>query len=93
MSFPAKLIKADGSEVRDVEIPDGSIMTCCELIGCDVFNVVRTVDGVLLVDDGGLRKGLPRNELASSMYGGTIVGDAVWFTLEGFAAFDASVEF
>lgn len=91
-TVPAKLIKADGGEFA-IHIPAGdSAALRAFLGGCEMVDIVRTGDGILVVDDEGIAKGLPRNERASSMYGGHIAGDALWFTHDGFDVYDAAVK-
>jgi hypothetical protein len=64
-----------------------------ELLGCDVFGIVKLKDGMMLVDDNGLIEGKPLNAWASEKYGfhcpgHSIVGDVLWFTHEAFLRFD-----
>ena len=87
--FLAKLITAGGEE-SDVTLPGGDISAISELLGCKFPDISRLQDGVLIVDDDGIRKALPQNERASALYGGPIFGDALWFTHKEFAAFDST---
>lgn len=85
--FEAELLPVEGQAVRLQLKPDISLL--CKLLDCDIFQTVRTAGGVMLVDDNGLRKGLPRNERASELYaGGHIVGPAVLFSAAEWQAFD-----
>lgn len=84
--FLAKLITAGGEEC-DVTFPGGDISAINELLGCKFPDISRLQDGVLIVDDDGIRK---ENERASALYGGPIFGDALWFTHKEFAAFDST---
>jgi hypothetical protein len=67
------------------QLPRGSIGALQKLIACEICDVVNLRDGrVMLVDDDGLGKGLPRNEKATALYHSVtcpgdhfIVGDVV----------------
>ena len=87
--FKAKLIPVDG-DVIEMEV-QADLNAVCRLLQCDIFQTVRTADGMMLVDDSGLVKGLPQNPRASELYaGGYIAGPAVLFTQAEWEAYDAA---
>jgi hypothetical protein len=71
----ATLIKTDGKAKPFRELP--SFEECRNLLRAHIEIVRINSQQILLVDEEGLMKRLPRNESASKISGQDIVGDAI----------------
>jgi hypothetical protein len=78
-------------EIVDLDLPPDIGKVLALLGDAELFQTVRTREGMMLVDDNGLRKGLPQNPRASDLYaGGYIAGPAVLFTQAEWDVYDAA---
>lgn len=72
------LIKTDGSVSLDsAPVEDLTVTKLHELIGCDVYDIVRCDDLLMLVDDCGVLMGRPYNVTASLIAHRLVVGDVI----------------
>lgn len=74
----AKLIKADGNHVKDVDI--STLRDMQNLVGGYIEFVHIKGEETLIVNEEGLIFGLPFNSEASELAGITILGDAILTT-------------
>jgi len=77
----AKILKSDGTE-EELKPPEGSEFLSLEQLQKAVGGYIEEVkvahsDNFLIVNEEGLLKHLPKNERASEMIKGYIVGDVV----------------
>lgn len=62
------ILRANGGK-EDHEVPDGELAPIGALLDIDIFDLVRLPKGkIMLVDDVGVMRKLPRNDAATELY-------------------------